>query len=1022
MFNNLLLFSSLLSLVGLYKFTTAFFLAKKSMPHISTCEPDSARNLLYDVLELGKENIDKIESLGILSKHHLILGDKKVGHENSRKAEDDIQAQGCWMPRRVDAVALIVVDALRFDFALEHLPKSIGKRLLLEQERISRRQDSVKNDEMWSNDKRRDESWIEVDDVPPLGQSQLYQFVADPPTVTMQRLKGLTTGGLPTFADISGSFGGATVDEDSWVQQLHDVPSSRRGIFSAVGSKGTGNEELKEDNETDGRQSLVKMAFVGDDTWVDLFPTQFDDSHPFPSFNTRDLDTVDDGCLLHLPRLLDSFGRSARGPRKQNDEKDTSPYFEMLVTHFLGVDHVGHTYGPHNVHMDAKLNQIDDALETIFNKIDQANEVCQVVFVFGDHGMTEDGNHGGGTSEEINAALFAHYSPGCGDMGPSLDITGSEVGEHSEDAFRSINQIDLVPTISFLLGLPIPYANLGGVVPALLPPLYHKFNHTEKQLVEAPFVATALALNAAQVWNYLATYSVTANKLPEENMSELKAILDQGTLAFKNALLQQGGYDSIAFREACGQYKYFLSRAIALGKQVWTRFDTSGMLMGILIMLVALVLQIPWLTVTVKTENSIVATKQSRKSISVVTAKQNGQDSKVLGRKSMLETLVLVMILFFHCFLLTFSNSYIISEQNIVMFMLSIVCLIPIIFSLLWDIENDYPFSTASLLLTIMISSRANELFIKGHGLDPMIRKHWAHNCPVFLTSLCILAVMRLLYFSRKRMQNGIVHVVMDTTAIISLCISWYEKRSPEVSRHGYLSSRFSLSICFIGFCKCLLDEYRLANLRRSSKTDSETDMMHRFNILLIKVLIFTITVTGPSSASSSILFICQCWAIYYLIARNKNVTKIRAPTLAMIWRLCIRHAFFATGHACSFNRLQFSAAFVAFETFRFGPAGLSLFLNTFGWDILGICYLSNVCKANRRQDILSWFCFFQLLETTISCISVSILRRHLMVWAIFAPRFVFSAIFLFLCNSYHSFHIMPFPKRPSVQDHLHKN
>jgi phosphatidylinositol glycan class O len=518
-----------------------------------------------------------------------------------------------------------------------------------------------------------------------------------------------------------------------------------------------------------------------------------------------------------------------------------------------------------NRHMDAKLNQIDDALHTIFNKIDQANESCQVVFVFGDHGMTEDGNHGGGTSEETNAALFAHYSPGCGDMGPSLDITGSEVGEHSKEAFRSINQIDLVPTISLLLGLPIPYANLGGVVPALLPPLYHKFNHTDRQLVEAPFVATALALNAAQVWNYLATYSTTANKLPEEGMLELKTILDQGTLAFKNALFQQGGYDSIEFREACGHYKYFLSRAIALGKQVWTRFDTSGMLMGILIMFVALLLQIPWLTVTVKNENSVVASKQS------------GHDSKVLGRKSILESLALVMILLFHCLLLTFSNSYIASEQNIVMFMLSLVCLIPSVFSLLWDIDDhEYPFSTASVLLTIVLSSRTNELFIKGHGLDPMIRKHWAHSCPVFMTSLCILAVMRLLYFSRKkRLQNGFVHVVLDTTAIVSLCISWYEKRSLQVSRHGYLSSRLSLAICFVGFCKCLLDGYhRGVNRSDSAEKNLEIDM-HTFNTLLIKVLIFTITVTGPSSASSSILFICQCWAIHHLITLNKNVTKV---------------------------------------------------------------------------------------------------------------------------------------------------
>jgi hypothetical protein len=88
------------------------------MPHSSSCEPDSARNLLYDVLGLSEESVDKLEGLGILSKH--------------RQDGSGILAPGCWMPRRVDAMAVIVVDALRFDFALEHLPNSVGARLAKE--------------------------------------------------------------------------------------------------------------------------------------------------------------------------------------------------------------------------------------------------------------------------------------------------------------------------------------------------------------------------------------------------------------------------------------------------------------------------------------------------------------------------------------------------------------------------------------------------------------------------------------------------------------------------------------------------------------------------------------------------------------------------------------------------------------------------------------------------------------------------------------------------------------------------
>lgn len=483
------------------------------MSQVSQCHNDTASILLRNEIGLSESDVQYLYEFGILSKHSVDVD--MEGFSN-----------GCWMPKRVDSMAIIVVDALRFDFALKHLPKSVGARLLYENQNEQNRYDRVGGN--MTNAVR--------------GQSQLFKFVADPPTVTMQRLKGLTTGGLPTFADISGSFGGANVDEDSWVQQLYDVPIVKRGLG-----------KLKKDKEN----RVALMGFVGDDTWVDLFPNQFDDSHPYPSFNTRDLDTVDNGCLQHLPRLLQSFGSSSLNVMDK--------FFEMIVVHFLGVDHVGHTYGPNNEHMDAKLNQMDDALQTILSKIDKATDKCQVVFVFGDHGMTEDGNHGGGTEEETNAGLFAHFSPGCGDLGPSLDISGIEIGSYSQEAFKSVNQIDLVPTISLLLGLPIPFANLGGVVPGLLPPLHY---HSEETVVEAPYVATALALNAAQVWHYLHTYSSTANKLPDSAIADLQELLENASTRFKEALGHKDSFDSLAYREACGLFKYFLSK-VNIFKQIF---------------------------------------------------------------------------------------------------------------------------------------------------------------------------------------------------------------------------------------------------------------------------------------------------------------------------------------------------------------------------------------------------------------------------------------------------------------------
>ena len=147
------------------------------------------------------------------------------------------------------------------------------------------------------------------------------------------------------------SQGGASIEEDSWIEQLKRTPYSKRGL-----------------------KFPARLGFVGDDTWVDLYPRQFDESYPLPSFNTRDLDTVDNGCLERLPLLL----KDIRGivPGEHLGE------FEVIISHFLGVDHVGHTYGPHDKHMVEKLNQMDAALSTTLDMIDSSQN-CHLVLIFG---------------------------------------------------------------------------------------------------------------------------------------------------------------------------------------------------------------------------------------------------------------------------------------------------------------------------------------------------------------------------------------------------------------------------------------------------------------------------------------------------------------------------------------------------------------------------------------------------------------------------------------------------------------
>jgi len=125
----------------------------------------------------------------------------------------------------------------------------------------------------------------------------------------MQRIKGLTTGSLPTFIDIGSNFASSEIDEDNIIDI---VVRERKNI-----------------------------VFLGDDTWTKLYPARFLRSFPFDSFNVWDLDTVDRGIEKHLISEI----------RKTD--------WDLIVAHFLGVDHCGHRYGPNHVEMERKLLEMD---------------------------------------------------------------------------------------------------------------------------------------------------------------------------------------------------------------------------------------------------------------------------------------------------------------------------------------------------------------------------------------------------------------------------------------------------------------------------------------------------------------------------------------------------------------------------------------------------------------------------------------------------------------------------------------
>lgn len=93
--------------------------------------------------------------------------------------------------------------------------------------------------------------------------------------------------------------------------------------------------------------------------------------------------------------------------------------------------------------------------------------------VFGDHGMTDDGNHGGASQTELRSVLFAHSKKGF----PMKTMLSK-----SEYLDSNVKQVDLASFASSILGLTIPFQNLGVLHPYFfLDPNLRSLSETMKE-------------------------------------------------------------------------------------------------------------------------------------------------------------------------------------------------------------------------------------------------------------------------------------------------------------------------------------------------------------------------------------------------------------------------------------------------------------------------------------------------------------------------------------------------------------
>lgn len=896
----------------------------------------------------------------------------------------------CWLPKSFDKAVVLVIDALRYDFTIPH---------------------------------ERNEHYLNSFPVlyeTAVGSPQnafLLPFIADPPTTTLQRLKALTTGTLPTFVDAGSNFAGTAIEEDNLVAQLRNL------------------------NKT--------LVHLGDDTWHSLFPDYFDLNltHAYDSFNVWDLHTVDNGVAEHLLPLL-------KKPEA----------WDVIFGHFLGVDHAGHRYGPSHPAMASKLRQMDGLIRDVIR--DLADDTLLVVL--GDHGMDGKGDHGGESDDEVETALWMYSKKG---------IFGRSTPSYTQPPLtakdKPVAQIDLVPTLALLLGLPIPFDNLGA-------PIQEAFVGVGTKQWER--LVSAQALTSSQIHNYQLEYS-KARTLDERAMSEPERL-------WAEALELWNGRPSVSpenqvYMKISKAFSDYQKGNLQVCKSLWARFDIPSMASGILVLFLAVAALIVFASSALKDRSLLIPSVLRRVGIfgvigaalarvvgfgfpdvpnldasllGAALGSYTGYASVLLPQLSFLTLPTTIWtwlaIIFTGLQSIGFaSNSFTIWEDEISLFFLGTFGAFALISSLRQSNDADRILGVYHSIIFLVMSRLASLSRLCREEQIPICKSTfyvsetsstssiWQLFIP-YVVAIALPSVVKSYYKGTKSYEGsaafwiglcfrlGLLGSAVYWTLDAADNGEWWTNLSTaDMSRIKTTLAQVVLALAFgagtatfIWAPPCVRVETsnyassELGNTRSGAKPKSITILGYanvhgsRYALLYTAWHLAASLVSKPMGSGSLALMAWQLFSLLEILDSNgltPSSSTESSPIGPAAVALLASFYYFKTGHQATLSSIHWDTAFIPLTTVQYPWSPLIVFLNTYAAQILAAIFVPLLVfwkqpPPGPQKPILStlndvcgaFAAFFShvAVQSLATTIWAGWLRRHLMLYRIFSPRFLVGA------------------------------
>ncbi|KAL4753587.1 hypothetical protein BDW72DRAFT_27868 [Aspergillus terricola var. indicus] len=927
--------------------------------------------------------------------------------DDSPPLPDQSNRDGCWLPKSFDKAIVIIIDALRYDFTVPFAPNAESENAQLFHDNIPVLYETAVNSPQ---------------------NAFLLPFVADPPTTTLQRLKGLTTGTLPTFVDAGSNFAGTAIDEDNLVAQLY-----------AAG------------------KSIVQL---GDDTWQALFPGYFnaDLTRPFDSFNVWDLHTVDNGVDENLFPLLEP----------QNYTK-----WDVIFGHYLGVDHAGHRYGPSHPAMAAKLKQMDQNIRDLIDKIDDTT----LLVVMGDHGMDSKGDHGGESDDEVDAALWMYSKKEFFGRTSQETIMPPKYARE-----RFVPQIDLVPTLSLLLGLPIPFNNLGS-------PIEEAFIGTSGSDWENLVIVNRLA--SAQIKRYQQAY---AKNRGSEDSEESGSLGYWETAERRWQAHHPSSKSLVSINEA---YKQYQRHTLQACRGLWASFDVPSMMRGIGVLLAGIVLLVFYARGVQSDRTELTGPFLSRVGLGSVVGAMVGILLAMLGLTEMKvpESSALLAAIGSICgasvaifgssqrlslplpnslwgwlaFLFTVSqsigfasNSYTIWEDEILLYFLCTFGVIAGVSSMRQQSTMDRVLGVYHSIVFVILGRIASLSRLCREEQMPFCRSTyyasstsstsapWQLTIP-FLVMLILPTVIKGFYAGSKSYEGaaslwigiGFRLGLFVTSIFWALeeidCKEWLPLSDESLKTIRVFLAQLVLGLAFAAgttaftYSKpCVSISVAQTNAEPEPKRPSPGEQqlprttvtilgfgnVHgtRFFFLAINFCLAITLMQKPMGQGAMGLLLWQILSLLEILDTNALVTN-NSSIGPVVLGLLGSFYYFKTGHQATISSIQWETAFIPLTTVKYPWSPLLVILNTFGAQILTAIAVpltvlwKRPLQLNNKSASASQKPALKLLSDVAQAAATYILyfatinlattmwaghlRRHLMLYRVFSPRFMFGALVL---------------------------